>query len=82
MENFRWKTIIIFFCVIYLFVNLPVIIDTIATILTNAVDSINEILKGVIAPRRRYHSSDTYALARLCVFGIILVAALKLLKKK
>jgi hypothetical protein len=82
MENFRWKSIIIFLACVYLFVNLPVIIDTLSTILTNATDAINDILKGIVEPRRSYRRSDTYAIARLCVFGIIVVAAIKLLRKR
>jgi hypothetical protein len=63
-------------------VNLPVVIDTLSTILTNAVEAINEILKGIIEPRRSYHRSDTYAIARLCVFGIIVIGILKILRKR
>lgn len=81
MEKLNWKTIVTCLIATYLFVNLPIIVDTASSILTNAVDAVNHILQGIIRPARSYRS-DTQALARLCVFGIVVVIVLKLFKKK
>jgi hypothetical protein len=75
----QWKHVFLFFAVILLLVNLGPIVNTLAGIISDVLAAIDKAFE----PLRSYHyrgNSSAYALARLCVLLIFLVAVLKLIK--
>jgi len=75
----QWKHVFIFFGVVLLLINLSPIINTIAGIFSDSLGAINTALEPL---RGHNHgaSSSTYSLAKLCVFLILVVGVLKLIK--
>ncbi|MFC1489237.1 hypothetical protein ACFL6B_05275 [Thermodesulfobacteriota bacterium] len=75
-----WKNVILFIAVAYLFIHLPLIIDTVGGIFADSLTAIDHSIKRSF--KTGYHrNSDIYALVRLCIFLIFIVGVMKLFKK-
>ena len=75
----QWKHVFLFFAVILLLINLGPIVNTLAGIISDVLAAIDHAMEPFRSYRYR-GSSSAYALARLCVLLVFLVAVLKLIK--
>lgn len=75
----QWKHVFLAIAIIILLVNLPTILNTVASIFSDTTAVISKSFNDILGPDH-VRNSQTFVLAKFCALLLFVVAILKLIK--